>query len=95
MIAGVGCLLAPIPFLFYRYGAAIRRRSRFSPTEPSKDEENTDHQSARESSTRRHSSSESEELALDEQAGVLERVAEPEVSKESAYQDAHGLEKAE
>ncbi|KAK4495081.1 hypothetical protein PRZ48_013408 [Zasmidium cellare] len=33
LIGGVGVLLAPIPFIFYRYGAAIRRRSRFAPTE--------------------------------------------------------------
>jgi hypothetical protein len=33
LIAGVACLLAPIPFVFYRYGEPIRRRSKFAPTE--------------------------------------------------------------
>ncbi|BFZ53138.1 hypothetical protein PYCC9005_000161 [Savitreella phatthalungensis] len=33
LIAGVGCLLAPIPFVFYKYGAKIRERSKFAPTE--------------------------------------------------------------
>ncbi|KIY63502.1 MFS general substrate transporter [Cylindrobasidium torrendii FP15055 ss-10] len=31
LIGFIGILLTPIPFLFYKYGAAIRRRSRFSP----------------------------------------------------------------
>jgi len=33
LIAGVACLLAPIPFVFYWYGEPIRRRSKFAPTE--------------------------------------------------------------
>lgn len=33
LIGGVGVLLAPIPFIFYKYGPSIRRRSRFAPTE--------------------------------------------------------------
>jgi len=36
LIAGVACLLAPIPFIFYRYGGPIRERSKFAPT-PSKE----------------------------------------------------------
>ncbi|KAI9705153.1 MAG: hypothetical protein M1820_005300 [Bogoriella megaspora] len=32
LIGGVGVLLMPIPFVFYKYGAAIRARSRFAPT---------------------------------------------------------------
>jgi MFS transporter, DHA1 family, multidrug resistance protein len=32
LIGGVACLLAPIPFAFYKYGAKIRERSRFAPT---------------------------------------------------------------
>jgi MFS transporter, DHA1 family, multidrug resistance protein len=34
LIAGVGIVLAPIPFIFYRYGEPIRRRSKFAPTTP-------------------------------------------------------------
>ncbi|KAJ9629714.1 hypothetical protein H2203_002095 [Taxawa tesnikishii (nom. ined.)] len=33
LIAGVACLLAPIPFVFYKYGRPIRERSRFAPTQ--------------------------------------------------------------
>lgn len=31
LIAGVALLLAPIPFLFYKYGARIRGSSKFAP----------------------------------------------------------------
>ena len=33
LIGGVACLLAPIPFVFYKYGEQIRRKSKFAPTE--------------------------------------------------------------
>jgi hypothetical protein len=43
LIGGVGVLLMPIPFVFYKYGAAIRARSKFAPTDelphPPQDEE--------------------------------------------------------
>jgi MFS transporter, DHA1 family, multidrug resistance protein len=32
LIGGVATLLAPIPFIFYRYGEPIRKRSKFAPT---------------------------------------------------------------
>jgi DHA1 family multidrug resistance protein-like MFS transporter len=32
LIGGVGVLLMPLPFIFYKYGAAIRTRSKFAPT---------------------------------------------------------------
>lgn len=32
LIGGVATLLAPIPFIFYRYGGTIRQRSKFTPT---------------------------------------------------------------
>ena len=32
LIGGVAVLLMPIPFIFYRYGESIRRRSKFAPT---------------------------------------------------------------
>jgi uncharacterized membrane protein YsdA (DUF1294 family) len=38
LIAGVACLLAPIPFVFYKYGGPIRERSKFAPT-PAKSSE--------------------------------------------------------
>lgn len=40
LIGGVATLLAPIPFIFYKYGEQIRRRSKFAPTpEKPEDEE--------------------------------------------------------
>jgi DHA1 family multidrug resistance protein-like MFS transporter len=36
LIGGVATLLAPIPFIFYKYGEGIRKKSRFAPT-PEKD----------------------------------------------------------
>ncbi|OAP55305.1 hypothetical protein AYL99_10278 [Fonsecaea erecta] len=44
LIAGVACLLAPIPFIFYKYGPQIRQRSRFAPTDApqTRDEESQD-----------------------------------------------------
>lgn len=33
LIGGVATLLAVIPFAFYKYGGAIRRRSKFAPTD--------------------------------------------------------------
>jgi DHA1 family multidrug resistance protein-like MFS transporter len=77
LIAGVACLLAPIPFVFYRYGEPIRKRSRFAPTEPASDEAEKpkdgddagkNHQ-ARNGSTSGEST-DREELALDEEQGV-------------------------
>lgn len=32
LIAGIAFLLAPIPFIFYKYGGPIRERSKFAPT---------------------------------------------------------------
>jgi DHA1 family multidrug resistance protein-like MFS transporter len=40
LIAGVACLLAPIPFVFYKYGEPIRRRSKFAPTEEDENKKN-------------------------------------------------------
>lgn len=39
MIGGISILLAPIPFLFYRYGAKIRQRSKFAPTPEAEEKE--------------------------------------------------------
>ncbi|SMQ47322.1 unnamed protein product [Zymoseptoria tritici ST99CH_3D7] len=39
LIGGVGVLLAPIPFVFHRYGGAIRKRSKFAPTDEGEREE--------------------------------------------------------
>lgn len=36
LLAGVACLLAPIPFLFYRYGEKVRKASKWAPTDMKK-----------------------------------------------------------
>ena len=38
LIGGVAVLLVPIPFIFYKYGKSIRRRSKFAPTPDTKDD---------------------------------------------------------
>ena len=38
LIGGVAVLLAPIPFIFYKYGESIRKRSKFAPTPDKKDD---------------------------------------------------------
>jgi len=40
LIGGVACLLAPIPFIFYKYGGPIRQRSKFAPTPDKQPAEN-------------------------------------------------------
>jgi len=107
LIGGVACLLAPIPFVFYKYGEAIRKRSKFAPTEPKKDEESA--VEAEEIKASDRSSSQEDEAALDEEMGVpdqsdVEHEIEKERSKNSSeqasgtgdrYLDPSGLEKAE
>ncbi|KAH8196472.1 hypothetical protein TruAng_009370 [Truncatella angustata] len=63
LIGGVATLLAVIPFAFYKYGAGIRRRSKFAPTQDSHDNNNDDEEqqrrSPRDSATRVSSESSS------------------------------------
>lgn len=102
LIAGVACLLAPIPFLFYRYGAEIRKRSRFAPTEEGRPTNNDQAHSGDRASQGDAGGSEKEELALDEEAGVLgkdvEKTSHESDSPQQArdpYLNADGLKKAE
>lgn len=37
LIGGVAVLLAPIPFIFYKYGESLRKKSKFAPTPDMKD----------------------------------------------------------
>jgi len=46
LIGGIACLLAPIPFIFYRYGGPIRKRSKFAPTNSDNDREKPQEASA-------------------------------------------------
>ena len=108
LIGGVAVLLAPTPFLFYRYGRPIRERSKFAPTAPMKPppQEKQDEEAAPE----RVSTSDEEEPELDEQAGVpyqSDMEMEKDLEKTSApaspadepdtdrFLDASGMEKAE
>ncbi|KAL9623366.1 MAG: hypothetical protein Q9160_002259 [Pyrenula sp. 1 TL-2023] len=59
LIGGVASLLAPIPFVFWKYGKNIRMRSRFAPTE------DTDHGNGREKETVTEADRE-----MDEQRGI-------------------------
>ena len=85
LIAGVACLLAPIPFIFYKYGEPIRKRSRFAPTEPKKPEESEkkDEEPTPERRRSQLSTSDEEGAEVDEQAGVPSQSdVEKEVDKE-------------
>ena len=87
LIAGVACLLAPIPFLFYRYGRKIRERSKFAPTPQAKPEDGKkdgkkDGEASAEARRESGSSDEAEE-ALNEEAGIPDQSdLEKEVEKE-------------
>lgn len=98
LIAGVACLLAPIPFVFYKYGEPIRKRSRFAPTEQQQEQSPQDQRSES-----------TDEEAMDEEQGVPnQHELEQEIkekkwsasgpsssSSEDRYLDASGMEKAE
>lgn len=107
LIAGVACLLAPIPFIFYRYGEPIRKRSKFAPTEDAEGEKRDEENEAGSISG---NSTDKEELALDEEQGVpspeeLEKqieeeraadgISSPPAHGADRFLDASGMEKAE
>jgi DHA1 family multidrug resistance protein-like MFS transporter len=78
LIAGVACLLVPIPFVFYKYGEPIRKRSKFAPTsdksdanEGKKDEEQSAGSESEDSSDKEDKA---DELGLDEEMGVPDPV---------------------
>lgn len=110
LIAGVACLLAPIPFVFYRYGEPIRKRSKFAPTEPAPDAGADKGDEEQRAGSTSGDSTDKEELALDEEQGVpmpedLEKQLEEErtvegitsqhAQGEDRFLDASGMEKAE
>ncbi|KAK3700455.1 hypothetical protein LTR37_015959 [Vermiconidia calcicola] len=105
LIGGVAVLLAPIPFLFWKYGQRIREKSRFAPTGPAPADEKKDEEAGPERRRSQMSTSEEEEAELDEEAGVpYQSDHEKEVDKEPSptrehsddrFLDASGMEKAE
>jgi len=106
LIGGVACLLAIIPFLFYKYGQPIRERSKFAPTGP-KEPANASPPTPRdeEMQTFGSDSEGDDERALDEEMGVPEgykyrgdgasEMATPGQSASDLYLNADGTEKAE
>ncbi|KAF1992266.1 MFS general substrate transporter [Aulographum hederae CBS 113979] len=42
ILAGIATLMIPVPFIFMRYGLALRRKSKFAPVEEDEDEEKGD-----------------------------------------------------
>jgi hypothetical protein len=111
LIGGVAVLLAPIPFLFYRYGRAIRIKSKFAPTSDKPSEGEKKDESVAERRRSQVSTSTEEELELDEEMGVVpqeyqekdvdvEKSAAPSPLSEGRksddrFLDASGMEKAE
>jgi len=106
LIAGVACLLAPIPFIFYKYGKPIRERSKFAPTDQTAPED--EKQEGQEERSRHTSDAGAEEeLELDEEQGVpSQRELDQQIKEERSestlaadtgdrYLDASGMEKAE
>jgi MFS transporter, DHA1 family, multidrug resistance protein len=61
LIGGVAVLLAPIPFVFYKYGESIRVKSRFAPTDMGKQEKKADDEEKQAGNTSGSSSSGGEE----------------------------------
>jgi hypothetical protein len=95
LIGGVAVLLAPIPFLFYKYGRPIRERSRFAPTKPKQpDVEKQDEEAAPQRRSSDANSSDRYELALDEEAGVPDpSELEKEIEKERELSPTSSAEK--
>jgi DHA1 family multidrug resistance protein-like MFS transporter len=88
LIGGIAVLLAPIPFVFYKYGGPIRERSKFAPTPAAKppnagpegDEEkavNSDEPSPEQ--TNRHTSSSSSSVSTSSGSNI------PHTPRENTY----------
>lgn len=105
LIGGVAILLAPIPFVFARYGAGIRKRSKFAPTDGPEtmkkpEDEESGSQKDRDQSSDEHTTSpkgrkrsidesSTDEKALDEEAGVPSSAALKEAVKEYEDRTSH------
>jgi hypothetical protein len=108
VIGAVASLLAIIPFLFYRYGAKIRQKSKFAPTDvsPGPDSEGAADGLSRHTSSGQDSESDVEH-GLDEVAGVADASEQEDslekkksrdsdaVARGDPYLNADGMEKAE
>jgi len=94
LIGGVAVVLAIIPFTFYRYGEAIRKRSRFAPTEEIRRSEHHDEESGgRQDETIEISVSDSASNSLTAHTDVSRPVSPVDVEKEESEKiDEAGLE---
>jgi len=101
LIGGVAVLLAPIPFIFYKYGEGIRKRSKFAPTPGHENVEqeapwelNQEGDSSSVSSNSHHSSSEN--TATEEGVPVdgvqLEGVEFGDITKAESRREVDGQE---
>jgi DHA1 family multidrug resistance protein-like MFS transporter len=63
LVGGIGILLMPIPFVFYKYGATIRARSKYAVTDQKRQTDEESYTQDRSSST----DSDKDELKLDRQ----------------------------
>lgn len=108
LIGGVGFLLAPIPFLFHRYGRSIRERSKFAPTQSNKKSNEHDDKDAQppRSSSRGAANVSEDEQEVEADPDVPDEDPEKVTSDDSnasardrtdgdPYLDADGIEKAE
>ncbi|KAI7217711.1 MFS transporter [Hortaea werneckii] len=83
LIAGVACLLAPIPFIFKKYGKPIRERSKFAPTAPPAAQQQQGQGEKQQQERQGSQSDRDNEEALDEEMGVPnQRELSHEVEKE-------------
>jgi hypothetical protein len=96
LIGGVAVLLAPIPFVFYRYGEPIRKRSKFAPTE----NKPADKEESQERNGRNNSSSsviaDSEHTAVGDSpqfAPIVEPKDVPEVDAEQTEKSRGDVER--
>lgn len=108
LIGGVACLLAIIPFMFYKYGARIRQRSNFTPTGEKKARDGAGGNAAATEQSRETANA---DISSDDEAGhgvdragdsSHEKDMEGQISQTTShskagdpYLDADGLEKAE
>lgn len=97
LIGGLACLLAPIPFVFYKYGGPIRKRSKFAPTPGHGEGESAPEDAPGQSSSHIGASgsdlSESSTYAGD--GSSSDSVKEPDVEKAVRVADPDGTPRAE
>lgn len=86
LIGGVAVLLAPIPFVFYKYGEPIRKRSKFAPTDDKpanvKQEVPQEQEPRRDSSSMSSTQAPSSENTYVREGVGLDRVAKADDTRE-------------